>query len=358
MAPLRRVASPPEGQLWTGPDWNRPPGVRSEPTVRTASRRVEGEAQTMEVIKVTPRGYCYGVVDAMEIARKAAKDPTLPRPIYIIGRIVHNRFAVEELSQLGIVTLDGPDRAAILEQAREGTVIFTAHGVSPLVKQRAAERGLRVVDATCPDVTKTHDLVKQLAAQGYQIIYIGKKGHPEPEGVLGEAPESVHLVETEADLDALPVSLAAAPRLAVSTQTTLSKWDTESLIVAIRRRYPQVEVYNEICLATQVRQEAVKTMARGADLTIVVGDPRSNNTNRLVQVAEELAGSPALRIESLADLQPEVLAGKKRIAITAGASTPSQLTREVIRFVEGLGARTRLMQGEHDDTDGPAAMDA
>jgi 4-hydroxy-3-methylbut-2-en-1-yl diphosphate reductase len=334
------------------------PGVRSEPTVQTAFRRVEGEAQTMEVIKVTPRGYCYGVVDAMEIARKAAKDPTLPRPIHIIGQIVHNRFAVEELAQLGIVTLDGPDRAAILEQVREGTVIFTAHGVSPLVKQRAAERGLHVIDATCPDVTKTHDLVKQLAARGYQIIYIGKKGHPEPEGVIGEAPESVHLVETEADLDGLPTSLDTAPRLAVSTQTTLSKWDTESLIAAIRWRYPQVEVYNEICLATQVRQEAVKTMAHGADLTIVVGDPRSNNTSRLVQVAEELAGTPAVRIESLADLRPELLAGKKRIAITAGASTPSQLTREVIRFVEGFGARTRLVQGELTEAAGPAATEA
>lgn len=295
----------------------------------------------MEVIKVSPRGYCYGVVDAMEIARKAAKDPSLPRPLYIIGLIVHNAFAVEELTRLGVVTLDGPDRVSILEQATAGTVIFTAHGVSPQVKQRAAERGLRVLDATCPDVTKTHDLVRGLAAQDYEIIYIGKKGHPEPEGVIGEAPGRVHLVETAADLDALPPALADAPRLAVSTQTTLSQWDTAALIEEIRRRYPRVEVYNEICHATQVRQEAVANMARGADLTIVVGDPRSNNTNRLVQVAEELAHSRAIRIESLADLDPAVLEGKRRVAITAGASTPSQLTREVIRFVEGYGARVR-----------------
>src|SRR5262245_42646914 len=129
----------------------------------------------MEVIKVTPRGYCYGVVDAMEIARKAAKDPSLPRPIYIIGLIVHNRFAVEELASLGLVTLDGPDRASILEQATEGTAIFTAHGVSPRVKQHAAERGLHIIDATCPDVTKTHDLVHALTGRGYQVLYIGKK---------------------------------------------------------------------------------------------------------------------------------------------------------------------------------------
>ncbi len=279
----------------------------------------------------------------MKLARQAAKDPTLPRPIYIIGLIVHNRFAVEELSQLGITTLDGQDRAAILDQVTEGTVIFTAHGVSPRVKQRAIERGLHVLDATCPDVTKTHELVKDFTARGYKTLYIGKKGHPEPEGVIGEAPESVYLVETEADLDALPASLATYPRLLVTTQTTLSQWDTARLVEKIRERYPQAEVHNEICLATQLRQEAVANMARGADLTIVVGDPRSNNTGRLVQVAEELAQSAAIRIESLDDLDPALLVGKKRVAITSGTSTPTQLTRQVIQFVESFGARTRFI---------------
>lgn len=297
----------------------------------------------IDVVKVTPRGYCYGVVDAMQIAREAAKDPTLPRPIYIIGQIVHNRFAVEELTGLGVVTLDGPDRATILEQVTTGTAIFTAHGVSPLVKQRARERGLHVIDATCPDVTKTHTLVTEYAARGYEIIYIGKKGHPEPEGVIGEAPEHIFLVETTADVDALPERVLQAERLMVTNQTTLSQWDTADLIAYIRSRRPDVEVHNEICLATQVRQEAVARMAVGADLTIVVGDPRSNNTNRLAQVAEEKAGSPAIRIESLADLTPEMLAGKKRVAVTSGASTPSQLTREVIRYVESFGGKARYV---------------
>jgi 4-hydroxy-3-methylbut-2-enyl diphosphate reductase len=306
----------------------------------------------MEVIKVSPRGYCYGVVDAMKLARQAAKDPSLPRPIYIIGLIVHNRFAVQELSEIGITTLDGPDRASILDQVTEGTVIFTAHGVSPRVKQRALERGLHVLDATCPDVTKTHDLVKEFTARGYKTIYIGKKGHPEPEGVIGEAPESVYLVETAADLDSLPASLATYPRLLVTTQTTLSQWDTARLTEQIRERYPQVEVYNEICMATQLRQEAVAKTARGADLTIVVGDPRSNNTARLVQVAEELAGSPAIRIESLSDLRPEVLSGKKRIAITSGTSTPTLLTRQVIEFVESFGARARLVLPPEEEASG------
>jgi 4-hydroxy-3-methylbut-2-enyl diphosphate reductase len=301
----------------------------------------------MDVIRVTPRGYCYGVVDAMEIARKAAKDPSTPRPIYIIGLIVHNRFAVAELTQLGVTTLDGPDRAAILDQVTEGTVIFTAHGVAPQVKQRARERGLHVIDATCPDVTKTHDLIQEWAAQGYKILYIGKKGHPEPEGVMGEAPGAVYLIETEADLAALPSAFATAPRLALTTQTTLSQWDTQHLIEVVRERFPHVVVQNEICHATQERQEAVARMARGADLTIVVGDPRSNNTNRLVQVAEEIAGSPAIRIEQLDDLKPEMLAGKRRIAVTSGASTPSPITRQVIQFIERYGQEAEGATAPH-----------
>src|SRR6266581_7463950 len=171
----------------------------------------------MEVIKISPRGYCYGVVDALQLVRQTAKDPGVPRPIYIIGQIVHNRHAVEELSNLGVMTLDVPDRASILEQVTEGTVIFTAHGVSPLVKQRAQERGLHCIDATCPDVTRTHDLVRDLVAQGCYILYIGKKGHPEPEGVMGEIPGHVSLIETEEDVDALQLTPKQAQKLAVST---------------------------------------------------------------------------------------------------------------------------------------------
>ncbi len=288
----------------------------------------------MDVIKISPRGYCYGVVDALQIVRQAAKDPSLPHPIYIIGQIVHNRHAIEELTALGVVTLDGADRASILEQVSSGTVIFTAHGVSPLVKQCARERGLHCIDATCPDVSITHDLVRKLVDQGYYVLYIGKRGHPEPEGVLGEIPGHISLVEDEADVDALALTPRQEQKLAISTQTTLSQWDTRRVIDYIKQRYPQAEVHIDICHATQTRQEAVVEQARGADLTVVVGDPRSNNTNRLVQVSEELAGVPAVRIEDLSQLKKEWLKGKQRVAVTAGASTPSQLTREVIRFLE------------------------
>ena len=295
----------------------------------------------MEVIKISPRGYCYGVVDALQLVRQTAKDPTVPRPIYIIGQIVHNRHAIEELTNLGVITLEGPDRASILEQVNEGTVIFTAHGVSPLVKHRAREHGLNCIDATCPDVTVTHDLVHELAANGYYILYIGKKGHPEPEGVLGEVPGHISLIENEADVDALSLTQAQEEKLAISTQTTLSQWDTRRVIDYIKTRYPRAEVHIDICAATQTRQEAVAAQARGADLTIVVGDPRSNNTNRLVQVSEELAGVPAIRIEDLSQLNPAWLEGKKRVAVTAGASTPSQLTREVIRYIEQYQPATK-----------------
>jgi 4-hydroxy-3-methylbut-2-enyl diphosphate reductase len=297
----------------------------------------------MEVIKISPRGYCYGVVDALQIVRQAARDPLHPRPIYVIGQIVHNRHAIEELSALGVITLDGPDRASILEQVASGTVIFTAHGVSPLVKQRARERGLHCLDATCPDVTVTHDLVRKLVTAGYHVLYIGKKGHPEPEGVLGEVPGSISLIETEADVDSLQLTPQQQARLALSTQTTLSQWDTRRLIEYIRQKYPQVEIHIDICAATQSRQEAVVAQARGADLTIVVGDPRSNNTNRLVQVSQELAGVPAVRIEDLSQLETAWLRGKTRVAVTAGASTPSQLTREVIRFLEQYQAEETEM---------------
>src|SRR5437867_9934958 len=163
---------------------------------------------------------------------------------------------------------------------------------------------------------------------------MGKKGHPEPEDVLAEVPGHISLVENEDEVDALALTPEQEQKLAVSTQTTPSRWDTRRVIEHIKAKYPHAEVHIDICAATQSRQEAVVAQAKGADLTVVVGDPRSNNTNRLVQVSEELAGVPAVRIEDLSQLNPAWLEGKKRVAVTAGASTPSQLTREVIRYIE------------------------
>ncbi len=290
----------------------------------------------MDVLKITPRGYCYGVVDAMTMAKEVAKDPNVPRPIYVLGQIVHNRHAVEDLENLGIKTLDGAERVNLLDQVPDGaTVIFTAHGISPAVKERARERHLTFYDATCPDVTKTHVLIQEKIAQGYAIIYIGTKGHPEPEGAMGEAPPGrVALVTSVEDVEGLPFS--GDEKLAIVTQTTLSRWDTESVIKKIVERYPGAEVHNEICLATQLRQEAAVKAAEDVDMVVVVGDHRSNNSNRLVEVVEKVAGKPAVRVEQVSDLDPAWFLGRSRVGVTAGSSTPSQITRAVIQWLENL----------------------
>lgn len=285
----------------------------------------------MEVIKISPRGYCYGVVDAMVLAVRTAQNQDLPRPIHILGMIVHNAHVVEAFEKEGIKTLDGEDRLALLDQVDKGTVIFTAHGVSPEVRKKAVEKGLTVVDATCPDVTKTHDLIREKVKDGYHVIYIGKKGHPEPEGAVGIAPDHVHLVQKIEDVNALDLP---QDKLIVTNQTTMSQWDVRHLMEEIVKRFPRVEVHNEICLATQVRQEAVAQQVGEAELCIVVGDPRSNNSNRLAQVSEEIGGVPAYRIADLSELDVEWLKGKTKVAVTSGASTPTPLTKEVIAFLE------------------------
>ncbi|WP_088831137.1 4-hydroxy-3-methylbut-2-enyl diphosphate reductase [Paenibacillus tyrfis] len=289
----------------------------------------------MDVIKISPRGYCYGVVDAMALAMQTAKNLDLPRPIYILGMIVHNAHVTDYFEKEGVVTLDGPNRLEILEQVDKGTVIFTAHGVSPEVRRKARDKGLTVVDATCPDVTKTHDLIREKTAEGYTIIYIGKKGHPEPEGAVGVAPDRVHLIENTEEIDKLDV---VSERILITNQTTMSQWDIKHIMNRLLEKFPRAEIHNEICLATQVRQEAVAEQAKDADLVIVVGDPRSNNSNRLAQVSEEIAGVKAYRIADLSELNPEWLKPVRRVGVTSGASTPTPITKEVVAYLEQYDA--------------------
>lgn len=284
----------------------------------------------MQVLKINPRGYCYGVVNAMVIARNAALDKTLPRPIYILGMIVHNKHVTDAFEEDGIITLDGENRLEIIEQVETGTVIFTAHGVSPEIREIAKRKGLVSIDATCPDVTVTHDLIREKSAEGYDIIYIGK-GHPEPEGAIGVAPEHVHLVQSSNDIDALQLT---NDKLLVTNQTTMSQWDVAHLMDSLKEKFPHIEVHKEICLATQVRQEAVAQQAGEADLLIVVGDPKSNNSNRLTQVSVEIAGTPSYRIADVSELKVEWLKGINIVAVTAGASTPTPIVKEVINFLD------------------------
>ncbi|NJP37699.1 4-hydroxy-3-methylbut-2-enyl diphosphate reductase [Alkalicoccus luteus] len=285
----------------------------------------------MEVMKISPRGYCYGVVDAMVMAKEAAADPNLPRPIYILGMIVHNKHVTDAFEEDGVITLDGPNRLDILKKVEKGTVIFTAHGVSPEVRKLAADKGLKTIDATCPDVTVTHDLIRGRKDQGYEFIYIGKRGHPEPEGAIGVAPDIVHLVENMDDVENLHID---SEKIIITNQTTMSQWDVRHLIEAAHNRYPHAEIHNEICNATQVRQEAVSEQAGEADLLLVVGDPKSNNSNRLAQVSKEVAGTEAYRISNVNDINLEWLKGITKVAVTAGASTPTLITKEVIRFLD------------------------
>lgn len=272
----------------------------------------------------------------MVLARQAAQNLDLPRPIYILGMIVHNSHVTQSFEDEGIITLDGPNRMEILSQVESGTVIFTAHGVSPEVRKLARDKGLTTLDATCPDVTKTHDLIREKAADGYEIIYIGKKGHPEPEGAIGIAPDHVHLIEKEEEIEQLQVN---SSRIIITNQTTMSQWDIKHIMKSLLDKFPGAEIHNEICLATQVRQEAVAEQAGQADLVIVVGDPRSNNSNRLAQVSEEIAGVPAHRIGDVTELKREWLEGVGKVAVTSGASTPTPITKEVIAYLE---------QYEHD----------
>lgn len=285
----------------------------------------------MQVIKINPRGYCYGVVDAMVIARNAALDKSLPRPIYILGMIVHNKHVTDAFEADGIITLDGENRLDIIRQVDKGTVIYTAHGVSPEIRKIAKEKGLVAIDATCPDVTVTHDLIAEKSAEGYDIIYIGKKNHPEPEGAIGVAPDHVHLVQNPEDAAALNLT---NDKLLVTNQTTMSQWDVLHIMEVLKEKYPHIEVHQEICLATQVRQEAVANQAGVADLLIVVGDPMSNNSNRLTQVSEEIAHTKSYRIADVGELKLEWLQGVDTVAVTAGASTPTPIVKEVINFLD------------------------
>ena len=288
----------------------------------------------MEVVRITPRGYCHGVVEAIRIAKRGGAERGGSEPVTMLGYLVHNEHVTRELQESGVALVEESDRMKGLDQVREGTVIFTAHGISPKVVEAAQARGLNVVDATCSDVTRTHDIVRNLVEQGYHVVYIGKRGHPEPAGVLGIAPEHTTLIESIDDADA--IELPPGTRLAVTCQTTLSVWDTQAIIERLVQRFPDIEVHNEICLATQERQEAAVLAAKDVDCVVVVGSRRSSNSLRLVQVVQEKGSKPAYLVDTADEVDPAWFRGMSRIGVTAGASTPTQLTRQVIAAIEAM----------------------
>lgn len=285
---------------------------------------------TKTIYLATPRGFCAGVDRAIAIVERALEK--FGAPIYVRHEVVHNAYVVNDLKQKGAVFVEELD-----EVPRGATVIFSAHGVSQAVKEDAERRGLNVFDATCPLVTKVHVEVARMRDNGLEIVMIGHKGHPEVEGTMGQSKGGMYLVETPEDVATLHVT--DPDKLAYVTQTTLSVDDAARVVEALRARFPNIvgPKKDDICYATQNRQDAVKKLASECDAVLVVGSPNSSNSNRLREVADHL-GVPAWLVDSAEDIQPEWLAGKSRVGITAGASAPEILVQQVIERLKQLGA--------------------
>ncbi len=282
----------------------------------------------MKVISVIPRGYCQGVVRAIDISRKTAEQYK-GMPVAMLGMIVHNKYVVRECAALGIRCLEDPGktRMELLDQVDEGVVIFTAHGVSDEVRRKAAAKGLIVVDATCPDVLKTHELIRCHTGSG-DVIYIGKKGHPEAEGATGLS-SRVHLVTCAEDVSLLPGGLE---NVMITNQTTLGLLETENIVRACLQRYPDAVSAPEICNATRMRQKAVMDL-EDCDVLIVVGDPHSNNTNQLKEIGLSAGIPHVYLVENCAQLKEEMFEQCAAAAVTSGSSTPTVLTGQVISFL-------------------------
>ncbi len=287
----------------------------------------------MKVIELTPRGYCHGVLNAMAMVKKVVKTPSYPRPIYILGQIVHNQKITDAFKSYGVISLDqkGKTRLELLEQIESGTVIFTAHGISKLVIEKAKEKGLTCLNATCRDVLKVHHAVEDKLKEGYRVIYIGHRNHPEPEAVLDIHP-SILFVENEKDAMLLPNDLVNE-KIFVTNQTTLSKYDIESVLNIIESKYPDYLFDNEICNATLVRQEAVMNQDM-VDLMLVVGDQLSSNSNKLAQVSKKSKSIPSYLISGIEDINLDWLKDIDSVSVTSGASTPTKVTEEVIQFLK------------------------
>ena len=302
-----------------------------------------------EVVLAQPRGFCAGVDRAIEIVERALT--LFGAPIHVRHEIVHNTYVVNDLKAKGAVFIED-----LAEVPPGATLVFSAHGVSQAVRAEADRRGFRVFDATCPLVTKVHVEVAKLHREGYQFIMIGHKGHPEVEGTMGQLDEGIHLVEDEADVEALV--LPEGIPLAVVTQTTLSVDDAAAILAAVKRRFPQVREpkKQDICYATQNRQDAVKLLSAEVDVVIVVGSPTSSNSNRLRELAERL-GTPAHMVDGAEELQPAWFEGRARVGLTAGASAPELLVEQVIARLRALGALSvRKMAGVEETINFPLPL--
>lgn len=286
----------------------------------------------MKTIDLKPRGYCHGVLNALAIVKKALRDKSYPRPIYVLGQIVHNQKITQAFDALGVISLDEPGktRLEMLEPITSGTVIFTAHGVSEQAIALAKAKGLTYLNATCRDVVRVHKAVKQKLEEGFRVIYIGHKNHPEPEAILAMS-DDILFVEDEKDVLMLPHIIDE--KIFVTNQTTLSLYDIDPVLKMIESRFPHYVFDDMICNATTVRQQAVMTQ-EDADLMLVVGDVKSSNSNKLREVGKKAKDIPAYLISGVEDIDLSWLASADRISVTSGASTPTSVTNEVIAFLQ------------------------
>lgn len=299
-----------------------------------------------EVLLAEPRGFCAGVDRAIEIVERALAK--FGAPIYVRHEIVHNTYVVNDLKAKGAIFIED-----LAEVPPGATLVFSAHGVSQAVRREATARGFSIFDATCPLVTKVHVEVAKLRKEGYEFIMVGHKGHPEVEGTMGQLDEGIHLVEDVEGVER--VQVGQTEKLAVVTQTTLSVDDAAEILAAVKHRFPSVreQKQQDICYATQNRQDAVKVMAPQVDVLVVVGSPTSSNSNRLREVAERL-GTDAYMVDSPSDLQAHWFEGKRRVGLTAGASAPDILVQQVIERLRALGAvSVRRMPGVVETTEFP-----
>lgn len=299
-----------------------------------------------EILLAQPRGFCAGVDRAITIVEQALEK--FGAPIYVRHEIVHNAYVVNDLRSRGAVFVD-----ELSEVPAGNTVIFSAHGVAPAVRQEAEARGLKIFDATCPLVTKVHVEVTKMRKEGMHIIMIGHRGHPEVEGTMGQAPDGIQLVENIKDVEALDIP-ANAP-VAYVTQTTLSVDETKEIVDALKSKYPAIAQpkKQDICYATQNRQDAVKFMAPQVDLVIVVGSPNSSNSNRLRELSEKL-GVVSYMVDQPSQLKSEWFVGKKRVGLTAGASAPESLAQSIIERIKELGPKNvRTLDGIVENTSFP-----
>ena len=310
---------------------------------------VPGNLQLDEVLLAAPRGFCAGVDRAIEIVERALTK--FGAPIYVRHEIVHNTYVVNDLKAKGAIFIE--DLADVPPGA---TLVFSAHGVSQAVRIDAAARGFSVFDATCPLVTKVHVEVAKLRKEGYDFLMIGHKGHPEVEGTMGQLSGGIYLVEDVADV--ARVQVAQSDKLAVVTQTTLSVDDAAEILRAVKLRFPNVRLpkHQDICYATQNRQDAVKVLAPTVDILIVVGSPTSSNSNRLRELAQRL-GTEAYMVDMPDDLQPHWFVGKQRVGLTAGASAPDILVQQVIQRLRALGALSvRTLPGVEETINFPLPL--